>query len=191
MKNLEAKDQIYRGIFRMPFAFLFGGPIGIITNTIFTTVKVNGEINRENQHKKYIESIIETSATQKKYIEERKSEDKRIKENKIKNIDFLKEEFYNCEDISYDSNFHLTYFGKEKLLYESKHYKARFSNGNLNDSWIGNYLPIQEFIKKYQTDCTNGNVIKKYRFFNNKIRATFGYKTVDGFFFTGMFVMID
>ena len=114
-KNLEAQNQIYRGIFRTPLAFLFGGPVGLIANTIFTASKVKDEIEREEKHKEYIESLFVKTVSQKEYLENKKVE--RINNDNLKNdnINYLKDEFINSEDLSFDDDFCFRYYGNDIL----------------------------------------------------------------------------
>lgn len=56
-KNLEARDQVLKGVLRTPLAFVMGGPVGLVVNVIATATGAKYEIDRENEHKKYLESL--------------------------------------------------------------------------------------------------------------------------------------
>lgn len=54
--NLEAKNEILKGVIRTPLSFL-GGPIGVLANIIATAASTKYEIDREEEHKIYLESL--------------------------------------------------------------------------------------------------------------------------------------
>lgn len=56
-KNLEAGDQVLKGVLRTPLAFVMGGPVGLVVNAAVTAANAKYEIDRENEHKKYLESL--------------------------------------------------------------------------------------------------------------------------------------
>lgn len=190
-KNLEAIDQGYKGIFRTPFAFLLGGPVGLIANAAYTAYKVNDEIKTEAQHKEYLKSLgSPNQKTLKDFYEERERKKNLEKQKENEMIDYLKNEFIDSEDISFDDEFHFRYITSDKFTYKDQHYEAIFHYKDLLFGWKGKYLPTEEFIDKYNNDKKSGIITEKQKFYNNKVRATFGYKTEQGYFFTGMFTLI-
>ncbi len=191
--NLESKNEIYKGVFRTPFAFLLGGPIGFISNIIFTAYKSKDEIKREEEHKKYIDSIYLKQSTLREYKEKKAKEKKRTNELISNNIEYLKCEFRGSKDFSFTKGFHVSYLNTKDFLNENKFYKARFilnyGIGSEN-TWVGSYYPIDDFIVKYKNDLNAGNILEKNTFYNNNVRATYGYKTNNEYIFTGMFTIV-
>ena len=193
-KNLEAENELFKGVFRTPLAIMFGGLIGFLYNAIYTGARVNYEINREINHKEYLKSLGIDGETDicKKGREKRVAEEKQIAINKHNTFLYLMREFEDGDDYSFDEGCRIQYRCKERFTHANKHYTAIIHIGyGIDKMWGGQYLPEDEFIKKYEYDLANGNVKQKYKFMNNKVRGAFGYKTEDGFWFTGMFTTVE
>lgn len=191
-KNLEAIDQGYKGIFRTPFAFLLGGPVGLIANAAYTAYKVNDEIKTEARHKEYLKTLVAPNQkTLKEFYEERERQKNLEKQKEIEKVEYLKSEFSDGKDISFDDGFHFRYITDDKFTYKDRYYEAIFHYKDPLFGWRAKYYPIDEFISMYENDKKAGNIIEKNRFYNNEVRATFGYKTNQGYFFTGMFTLIN
>ena len=199
-KNLEAENEIFKGIFRTPFAFLFGGPTGFIANILFTAWMADDEIKRENAHKEKLKEmgVIGDPDIFKVGREVMNNQKKLYNDVKNDQLSYLKKEFNECEDPSFADCFNIRFHKKAtEALHKERHYAASITYGdNYIDNTCGaSYLPENEFIEKYKRDRLNGNIIKKYKFYNNNQRITFGYmiKCKDGInriIFTGLFTQI-
>lgn len=192
-RNLEAYDQAYKGLVRSPFAFLIGGPCGLIINAVYSVIQINDEVQRENAHKKYLEDTgiygnpDVFADGRKKLLDERAKK----QEKSDSQLHYLRDEFDYCEDRSIEYDCWVKYNSKKPFTHADKYYDAIIHTGSsLNDIWKGRYLPEKEFIDNYKRDKASGKIIKKYRFYNNNVRMTFGYKTENDFLFTGMFTQI-
>lgn len=191
-KNLEAENELFKGLIRTPLAFLVGGPTGLIGNFIFTALKADKEIDRENKHKEYVKAQYKKIKTPDEYRldENQKKKAKGLLYNN--QINFLKNEFRDSEDISFAEWSGAKYLTKEVFTYVNRRYRVSIRCGSnfMMDSIGATYLPEDEFIAKYKEDMANNNIIKKYKLYNNDVRVTFCYTTLYDNYCTGMFTQI-
>ena len=56
-KNLEARDRVLHGVIRAPLSIIVGGPLGFAANVVYTAAAAKHEVDRENKHKAYLETL--------------------------------------------------------------------------------------------------------------------------------------
>lgn len=185
-KNLEAENELYKGAFRTPFALLVGGPLGVVANAAYTALKVKDEIKREDDHKKFIASIGTDMPTpqQIKHAEQKAEEER--KQKKLTDMEFLKSEFDNAEDPSFDDFFSLTYDGNGYLKESFRYFGFLWIDSYHHVGGRTSYLPVPDFIKKYKKCLEEGAIENKYKFMNDNVMATYCFLSDKKYYLTGM-----
>jgi len=179
-RNLEAENEVFKGIFRTPFAFLIGGPTGVIANAAYTAFKANDEVKQEEERKKKWDSqFVDVEENGRKIKEQKRTEEEKKSNERKANIAYLRNEFDNCEDISFGEWFKCNCIYHKKIDYnydlEKQLYRVSIRH-TLNESFGANYLQMSEFIEKYKSDLENGIIEKKYRLYSKKAYVRFCYK---------------
>ena len=162
-KNLEAKNEVYKGIVRTPFSILFGGPVGFITNIAYTIYKAKNEIKQENSHKEYINSLYQKTNSYHEIFNEKKENDLINKSKSKTDTEYIIECFkdacvpcshhYLIDSLHKDKLFHGNGKVKFKLITKKDPVHPLFFDGYV--------LDVINFRKKYDTDFDNNNVKMK------------------------------
>lgn len=182
-KNLEAENEAFKGAFRTPFAFLFGGPVGVIANIIYTIFKAHDEVKQEEKRKEWWNAQFVNVEENGRRIKEQKrlEADKKVSE-RDSNIAYLRGEFDDCEDISFDEWFKCKciFYKNIDYNYDLEKQLCRVSiQYTLHESFGAKYLPMSEFVEKYKSDLDNGFIEKKYKLYGKKAHVRFCYKIKD------------
>ncbi len=188
-KNLEAENEVFKGMFRTPFAFLIGGPVGVIANTIYTSIKAKEEITQNELHKNFVSSQFQKVQKLDEYLEEKKNNSLSDTLRWKSLIDYLSNEFDNSEDISFNDGSSIVFCTKDKLPKRKNHYRVIIRYGNdIFNSFGADYLPENEFVEKYKEDKKNNKICNMYKMYNNNINMTFCYQAGSNYYCTGMHI---
>lgn len=180
MKNLEAKDEIYKGIFRTPFAIIFGGPFGVIINSIYTALSVNHEIVEAENHKKYISSMNKP----RKSLREMRIEEEIQNKKRNEKINIDTKYMMRCfEDAIVPKifNYNFTSDTYDKMMHRNS--KVNFALRTLTPileykMYHGVIYDIIDFRREYDNDNRNNNI--KFKILcKNEYCPTFVYITKD------------
>ena len=179
-KNLEAQNEIYKGLFRMPFAFLSGGPFGLLANAAYSIYKVKMEIGREKAFEEWLDTqFVHEKSYHEKMFEFKENEEKK-KNDKIHKLLFLNNVFkdaddptvlYKCYNYQLDQNRISFRFIPKKSVVNGKLIKIK--------DFIGTVYDINEFIMLLLDDYNNGN-IGDMIVIKGKNRTKYIYRKNDG-----------
>lgn len=103
-KNLEARNQVLEGVLRTPLALICGGPVGVIVNAVYTAASAKHEIDREEAHKQYLESLKAKPTTEEEWSKERnrKSDIENWLKLKFNDAKELSSKEYEKREVCYD-----------------------------------------------------------------------------------------
>ena len=161
-KNLEAENEIFKGIFRSPFSFLIGGPCGFVANAIYTIIRTHDEIKQNEQHKEFINSQFCPMVDIKEIEENKIIENAKLNEARKQIATWLYNEFGAAEEICLDkSYYYFRFLSKDKLFHGNKQ-KSCIRFGVTSKDYVGYCYHIEDFIKYYKKDLKENNITKKY-----------------------------
>ena len=170
-KNLEAQNEVYKGLFRTPFAFLLGGPFGLAVNTTYTAIKVKNEIKGEIDHKKYLESIVKHTPTLKEYYDKLDKEEKEKEKTQKLLVDFFYLEFQNGHYVNEDEKYFM-FSDLKGGVFRKDAQSMTFSFSGKNPM-RGIRYRIESFAEQYYKDKLQDNIKEVYIFRHGQ--AAFGY----------------
>ena len=174
-KNLEARNELYKGAFRTPFAFLLGGPAGVILNAVYTGLKTGSEVKEHNE-------FLEKMESERKEYEAKKAETiaKIEAEEKIYADvydDFckgtnIKRDYIRRFDTTGDYNWYKMEAYLEMILTDN-------GSGITEGKHLGYMYRMKEFCKKYFEDKENDNIKAMLWFMAKRscMSPTIGYVT--------------
>lgn len=169
-KNLEAENEIYKGLFRTPISFLLGGPYGLFVNTLYTIFRGKSEIQKEEEHKRFIESQFKQTVDLTQVHHMKEKEEEKAKEVERSLYDILLQEFDECEYVSKDDKNYWFQYHSKYNVYNKKPQKCSLLYGKFfNKKSVGWCYEIDEFYNRYLKDKTNNNIKEKYRFVDHTV----------------------
>ena len=102
-KNIEAQSKMISGVVRSLPSFLIGGPIGLMSNVVYTAINVKEEIDAENRRKQKrsemlsnntIKTYCPTDDETKMMLKEYREKFKHLKLTKVKSFTIYKGKRY-------------------------------------------------------------------------------------------------